>query len=81
VDRYHAPIRNVYVLVHRNGITDKAVHTDEGGKYSIELSPNLYDIFISADGFAPTCRKIEITPDGMMIFNPVLTASEVGMEQ
>jgi hypothetical protein len=77
----HAPIRNVYILVHRNGSTDKAVRTDESGRYSIELLPNLYDVFISADGFAPMCRKVEITPDGMMNFDPVLSASNIGMQQ
>lgn len=31
------PIRNAYVLVHRNGVTDTHVLTDEHGKYSVEL--------------------------------------------
>jgi len=44
----HAPIRNAYVLVHRDGGTDKSVRTDGSGKYAIELLPNIYDIFFSA---------------------------------
>lgn len=74
------PIRNAYVLIHKNGATDIHVRTSEDGKYSIELPVGTYDVFISADGFAPTCRKVEIESDGMMIFDAVLKASLVGME-
>ena len=77
----HAPIRNAFILVHRDGSADQTVRTDASGMYSIQLSPNLYDVFVSADGFAPLCRKVEITPDGLMIFDPVLNASSTGMEQ
>lgn len=77
----HKPVRNVFILLHRNGNADKTVRTDESGRYFIELSPNLYDVFVSAQGFAPVCRKVEITPDEMMTFDPVLRASVIGRHQ
>jgi len=77
----HASIRNVYILAHRTGGTDKTVRTDASGKYSIELPPDIYDVFISADGFAPACRKVKIEPDGMMVFDATLNASLVGAQE
>jgi periplasmic protein TonB len=76
----HAPIRNAYILVHRYGETDKSVRTDGSGRYAIELSPNIYDVFISADGFAPVCRKVQVLQSGMQVFDAVLDASDVGMQ-
>jgi hypothetical protein len=54
----HAPIRNAYVLVHRNGGTDTSARTDGSGRYLIELSSNIYDVFISAEGFVPTVARL-----------------------
>jgi len=76
----HAPIHNAYVLVHSNGGTDKSVRTDGNGRYRIELLPNIYDVLISADGFAPTCRKIQVARGDMAVFDAVLVASDVGMQ-
>lgn len=75
----HAPIGNTYVLVHRNGGTDKSVRTDGSGRYVIELPPNIYDVFISASGFAPVSRKIDVARTGMVVFDAVLDVSDVGM--
>ena len=36
--------------------------TDSKGYFSSELPPGFYDVFVSADGFSPQCRKIRITP-------------------
>lgn len=73
----HAPIGNVYVLAHRNGGKDKSVRTDESGKYVMELLPSIYDVFISADGFAPTCRKIQVPRGGMVAVDAILDVSKV----
>jgi hypothetical protein len=88
VDSYeHASIRNAYVLAHRNGNPDSQgnpdshVRTDYNGKYAMALPEGIYDVFISADGFSPTSRKIEVTPDGMMIFDAALEFNGLGMEQ
>jgi TonB family protein len=77
----HAPIRNAYILAHRNGGTDKSFRTDERGRYVIELLPSTYDILISADGFAPTCRKIQIPRSGMLVFDAILNVSNVNMQE
>lgn len=37
-------------------------------------------MFISADGFSPVSRKVEVTPDGMMIFDAALDFNGLGME-
>jgi TonB family protein len=77
----HAPIGNAYVLVHRKGDTDKSSRTDGSGRYVIELLPNIYDVFISADGFAPNCRKIQVPQNGTMVLDAVLDVSNVGMQE
>lgn len=75
------PIHNAYVLVHQNAATDAHVRTDENGKYLIELPVGTYDVFISAEGYSPICRKVEIEADGMMIFDAGLEFSDVGMQK
>ena len=77
----HAPVQNAYVFVHRNRATDKTVRTDASGRYSIELPPDIYDIFIAADGFAPACRKVKVEPDGMMVYDATLDASLIGAQE
>jgi len=82
IDRVeHAAIRNVYILAHSRGGNDRAVRTDGSGRYAIELSPNIYDVFISASGFDPICRKIEVRRGSMVVFDAVLDASKVGMQE
>lgn len=77
----HLPIRSGYVVAHPvsgNGESDKHTRGDPYGLYELQLLPGIYDVMISAEGYAPTCRKIEVTPDGMMMFNAALEASDVG---
>jgi hypothetical protein len=82
VDRNeHAPIRNAYVLAHRNGNTDSHVRTDDSGKYVMALSEGIYDVFVSADGFSPTSRKVWVTPDGVMTLDAALEFNGLGLEQ
>jgi len=76
----NVPISNAYVLAHRNGGTDVHVRTDAGGKYVMTLPLGIYDVFISADGFSPSSRKIEVTPDGMMVFDAALEFNRIGMQ-
>jgi hypothetical protein len=75
----HVPIRSAYILAHRSGAADAHVRTDGGGKYAMPLPIGIYDVFISADGFSPTSRKIEVTPDGMMVYDAVLEFNSLGM--
>jgi|HubBroStandDraft_6_1064221.scaffolds.fasta_scaffold34742_2 Carboxypeptidase regulatory-like domain len=34
--------------------------TDVSGKYSIELPPGFYDVFVSAGAFSPTAAKVRV---------------------
>jgi hypothetical protein len=76
----HVPIRNAYVLAHGVGGPDVHVRTDAEGKYAVPLPLGIYDVFISADGFSPVSRKVEVIPNGMMIFDAVLEFNGLGME-
>lgn len=60
VDTANGPISKAFVLVHRSGADDLNAHPDERGDFELRLAPGLYDIFVSADGFAPGCKRIEI---------------------
>ena len=82
IDKFeHAPISDVYVLVHSSTGPDAHIRTDVSGKYSIELPPGVYDVLISADGFSPVSRKVEVTPRGMIDFDAVLEFNDLGMEE
>lgn len=74
------PIPNAYVLAHQNGKTDVHARTDAYGKYAIPLALGIYDVFISADGFSPTSRKIAVMPDGMVVYDAVLEGNGLGMQ-
>jgi hypothetical protein len=71
------PVRNAYVLVHRDGGTeDQHVRTDTQGRYEIELRPGLYEVFISAGGYAPTCREVEVQANQTLAVDAVLGTSQ-----
>lgn len=73
------PIRNAYVVARRDGSpTVEVSRGDKDGKYSVELPPAIYDVCVMALAFSPTCLKIEVTPDGMMVFNAALKANTLG---
>jgi hypothetical protein len=77
----HMPIRNAYVVAHGDGSqTVQVVRVSTEGMYSVELPPAIYDVCVMARSFSPTCRKIEVTLDGMMVFNPTLEVNPLGMQ-
>jgi hypothetical protein len=41
------------------------------------LAPGIYDVMISSAVTNPTCRKIEVSPDGMMVDNVKLTVTDL----
>jgi hypothetical protein len=41
---------------------DKIVTTDATGRFSLELPPGVYDVFVTAAGFSPHCEKLTIKP-------------------
>lgn len=61
-------IGNAYVFAHRNGLADVHTRTNEKGLFNLPMEPGIYDVFVSAVGYDPPVRKIEITTDGMMIY-------------
>ena len=70
----NAPIAKAFVLVHQpEGKKDFIVKVSNG-KFELSLPPGLYDVFVSASGFAPSCEKIRISPGQSAVFNPRLLA-------
>jgi hypothetical protein len=52
--------------------SDVSLEMDSQGHFQAELPPGFYDVFISAFGFSPTCRKIRVKPGEVVTFNPKL---------
>jgi len=51
---------------------DVSPEVDSHGQFGAELPPGFYDVFISAFGFSPTCRKIRVKPGDVVTFDPKL---------
>ena len=73
VDSEGAAIRNARILVHwdpsgadvglRTNVglsSDITVGSDAKGKFATEVPPGFYDVFVTATGFSPYCRKIRV---------------------
>jgi hypothetical protein len=62
---------------------DVRLETDAMGRFTSELPPGFYDIFVSADGFSPQCHKIRLNAGQTTNYNarlnvdPLIT-SELG---
>jgi hypothetical protein len=39
---------------------DETLRTDTRGSFNVRLGPGFYDVFVTAKGFSPTCRKIRL---------------------
>jgi hypothetical protein len=76
----HAPIQNVFVLV-RSQVSDEHLQTDGRGSFTVHLPPGTYDVFLSALGFSPFCRKVEVQRDAMTSLDMVLETNTLGMEK
>ena len=64
-----APVSNALVHIVHWGMNAKStidvldqrdIRTDGHGRYSVELAPGAYDIFVSDMALAPVAKKIEI---------------------
>ena len=53
-------------------LNELVVRTDGDGKYTIELDPGLYDLFISTLMFSPVAKKIRIEAGKTSVFSPKL---------
>ena len=68
----NAPISAAFLLVHRpDGKKDVIVKVSDG-HFHLALSPSLYDVFVAAPGFGPSCRKIRISGAQTVTFKPRL---------
>jgi len=56
---------------------DLSVETDSEGHFQIDLPPGFYDVFVSAFGFSPTCRKVRINAGQSLSFNAELEVNVV----
>lgn len=59
---------------------DITVSTDSGGKFSLELPPGFYDVFVTATAFTPYCEKIRVK-DRPKTFEVKLTVSPVASKE
>jgi len=80
VDSERAPIGNVFVLAHSRTGDGPHIRTDTAGYYEIQLPPGIYDVFVSAEGFSPACRKIEVNAHRMTRFDVTLEVNTLGYE-
>ena len=89
VDSQGAVIPKAYLSVHwdsvgLDGVKDnlgtsdnKTVTTDATGHFSLELPAGVYDVFVSAAGFAPHCEKITLTVKGNLRYEARLSVTRM----
>ena len=76
-----APIARAFVFVRGwAGVGEKVVDLDAKGGFKLSLPPGLYDVFVAAQSFAPTCRKVAIASGGSVEFKARLSADSEHME-
>jgi len=51
---------------------DRFLKTDTHGAFYAEIPPGFYDVFVTAPGFSPDCRKIRLKPGENATFNSKL---------
>jgi hypothetical protein len=56
-------------------LEDRFLKTDTHGAFYAEIPPGFYDLFVTAPGFSPACKKIRLTPDENATFNTKLHIS------
>jgi len=53
----------------REGEAPRELRAGDDGRFSVELPPGRYEVRVSARGFEPQQRKVEVAADGVMILN------------
>ena len=84
-DPVGAVIADAYIIVHWDPDgTDKELKSnvglnhdlnltrDQDGRYSADMPSGLYDVFVTARGFKPSCQKIWVTKGKEITFSPTL---------
>jgi len=71
-DHYGAAIPNAFVVIHWDPVglaavkknvgtkATRSIATNKTGRFSMDLPPGVYDVFVRAAGFSPHCDKIII---------------------
>ena len=84
-----AAIANAHVIVHWDpsgsnylkdnlGIAqDINATTDSQGRFTVNLPPGFYDVFVSAMAFAPHCEKVRIKDKDLTTYEAKLNLSPV----
>jgi hypothetical protein len=70
-DKLGAAVESATVLVPTTSIL--STQTDKNSAFSISVpADGLYDVFVSAPGFAPACSKVQVKNHTWAIFSPTL---------
>ena len=92
-DSEGAVIANAHVVIHWDssgnnylsdniGIReDKTISTDANGRFSLELPPGFYDVFVTATAFSPHCEKIRIKGKEPRTYQVRLKLSKVASKE
>jgi hypothetical protein len=92
-DSEGAVISNAHVVVHWDssgsnylkdnlGIKqDIAATTDSNGRFSVELPPGFYDVFVTAMAFTPHCDKIRLKDKEARTYDVKLKISPVTLKE
>ncbi|HZQ23194.1 MAG TPA: carboxypeptidase regulatory-like domain-containing protein [Terriglobales bacterium] len=77
-----APIARAFIFVHGHTGSQAIMknHTS-AGHYDISLAPGLYDIFVTAPAFAPTCKIVVVNSGETTTYNVTLKADDEHLEQ
>jgi hypothetical protein len=77
-----AAIPHAFVYIHgRGGKRDSILRLRPSGQSEISLTPGLYDLFVAADSFVPTCKVIEIVAGHTARFSAKLRADDEHLEE
>ena len=70
-DELGAAIEKATIFVSTTSII--STQTNKNGEFSLTVTADgLYDLFVSAPGFAPTCAKVQVKKHHWTMFSPTL---------
>lgn len=70
---YSGPIAYAAIFLRASGTkTEIRLEVNEKGQFRAMLPPGLYDIYVGADGFAPTCKVLVIESNKTTKYSPRL---------
>jgi len=68
------PLAGAFVYVHSEfgWGGDNVPKLDKEGKFELSLPAGLYDVFVAAGGFIPTCKVVEVDKGTTVVYSPKL---------